>query len=114
MSRLGKMKMRVAAVDEPADALQAQLGISHPNITGMQMDQLTRMYVPARFVRDVKVSFNGELVFAAETDISVSENPNFRFYFVPDREGDLTAEVVDSEGMKFTHSYHYTAESVSR
>ncbi|MDH3638102.1 MAG: quinoprotein dehydrogenase-associated SoxYZ-like carrier, partial [Gammaproteobacteria bacterium] len=107
MSRLGKMKMRFKEDAAPGQPQATQLGISHPNLTGMQMDQLTRMYAPAHFVKNVKVTFNGEPVFSAETDISVSENPNFRFYFVPAEPGTLAAEVEDSEGMKFTHTMDY-------
>ncbi|MDH3280084.1 MAG: quinoprotein dehydrogenase-associated SoxYZ-like carrier [Gammaproteobacteria bacterium] len=108
MSRLGKMKLKLqedAALGEPQ---ATQLGISHPNLTGMQMDQLSRMYTPAHFVKSLKVTFNGTPVFSAETDISVSENPNFRFYFVPAEPGTLAAEVEDSKGMKFSHSMEFT------
>jgi sulfur-oxidizing protein SoxY len=78
--------------------------ISHPNLTGLQMDQVTRLYAPAHFVKEVRVSFDGEPVFSAETDISVSENPNFQFYFVPTHEGELDVEVVDSKGLRFNHT----------
>ena len=38
----------------------------------------------------------------ADVDFSISENPNFRFYFVPDGEGELDAKVVDNEDLQFT------------
>jgi|GEM_PF-3489696 hypothetical protein len=38
----------------------------------------------------------------AETDISISEDPSFRFFFKP-REGDtLTTEMTDSKGRNVT------------
>ena len=37
--------------------------IRHPNFTGMQMDQLTREYTPAKFVQEIEVKRGGELVF---------------------------------------------------
>ena len=37
--------------------------IRHPNYTGMQMDQLTREYTPAKFVQEIEVKRGGELVF---------------------------------------------------
>ncbi len=108
MARLGKMKIRLNE-SAASEGLQAtQLGISHPNLTGMQMDQLTRMYTPAHFIKNVSVTFNGEPIFRAETDISVSENPNFRFYFVPSEMGTLVAEIEDSKGMKFSHTVDYS------
>ena len=85
--------------------MSVQLAISHPNITGLQMDQMSRLHVPAHFVEKIRVSFEGQRIFSAETDISISENPNFRFNFVPKKEGRLEAEIVDSKGMKFTKSH---------
>lgn len=112
MARLGKMKFRskpTSGLDEP---LQTQLAISHPNITGMQMDQVTRMYAPAHFVKEIKVSFEGELIFSAETDISISENPNFKFFFVPQQKGELISEVTDSNGLQFSQVYRVGPDTV--
>lgn len=102
MARLGKIKFRLdgeIAKDQPT---QAQLLVSHPNITGMQMDQISRMVQPAHFVDHFKISFNGKVVLSAETDISISADPNFRFYFVPHAAGELTAEIHDNKGRTFT------------
>lgn len=104
MARLGKIKLRTRGEVRAEHPVLAQLMISHPNLTGLQMDQVTRLYAPAHFVKEVRVSFDGEPVFSAETDISVSENPNFQFYFVPIDEGELDVEVVDSEGLRFNHT----------
>lgn len=105
MQRLGRIKVRVHDEQKLGTPLLTQLGVSHPNITGMQLDQLTRMYSPAHFVQSIRVTFEGEEVLSAETDISVSENPNLRFYFVPHKPGELRAEVLDNKGMRFSHSY---------
>jgi sulfur-oxidizing protein SoxY len=99
--RTGRMRLAVdrdGAYNEPA---AAQLMVSHPNHSGLAMDQLTRLYTPAYFVRSVKASYAGKTVFAAEVDFSISENPYFRFYFVPYAAGELKAEVVDTKGLKF-------------
>lgn len=104
LARLGKMKFRFdgqAAKDQP---LATQLFISHPNITGMQMDQLTRYVQPAHFVDRIKVSFNGKPVLSAETDISISADPNFRFYFVPHASGVLNVEVHDNKDGHYSGS----------
>lgn len=105
MKRLGKMKFRVdgnAGGDQP---LLTQLMISHPNITGMQMDQVTRLVKPAHFIERMAVSFNDEPVLTAKTDIAISADPNFRFYFVPLKSGVLKAEVVDNHRMSWTSTY---------
>lgn len=104
MARLGKIKLKTGGVTQIAQPAAAQLMISHPNLSGMQMDQVTQLYAPAHFVRHVKVSFNGEEVFSADTGFGISENPSFRFYFVPDSKGELTAEVSDSNDLHFNQS----------
>ena len=104
MARLGRMKLRV---DEPVAYGQpnlAQLMISHPNNSGLAMDQLTRLYTPARFVRRIDVSYGGKRVMTAEVDFTISENPNFRFYFVPHGDGELKADVADSNDARFESS----------
>lgn len=96
MQRLGKMKFRLddgAKIGEPT---QAQLLISHPNITGMQMDQVTRFVKKSHFIKEMRISFNDKPILTAKTDIAISADPNFRFYFVPDKAGVLKAEVADT------------------
>lgn len=95
MKRLGKMKFRLDQGVKTGEPTMAQLLISHPNITGMQMDQVTRFVKKSHFVDRVKVTYNGKPVLTANTDIAISADPNFRFYFVPDGEGELKAEVSD-------------------
>jgi sulfur-oxidizing protein SoxY len=104
MARLGKIKLKTNGVSPVAEPLATQLMISHPNLSGMQMDQVTQLYAPAHFVRHVKVSFEGEEVFSAETGFGISENPSFRFYFVPESEGQLSAEVTDTNDLHFTQT----------
>jgi len=96
MARLGKMKFRLEGDVKVGEPTSVQLMISHPNITGMQMDQVTRFVKKAHFVKDVKVSFNGKPVLTAKTDIAISTDPNFRFYFVPDKAGELKVDVTDT------------------
>jgi len=96
MARLGKMKFRLEGDVKVGEPTSVQLMVSHPNITGMQMDQVTRFIKKAHFVKDVKVSFNGKPVLTAKTDIAISTDPNFRFYFVPDKAGELKVDVTDT------------------
>ena len=111
MTRLGKLKLKTHGATDLAGPMSAQLMISHPNLSGMQMDQVTHLYAPAHFVRHVKVSFEGEEIFSADTSFGISENPSFRFFFVPEREGQLTAEVTDSKDLQFTHTLQVTPAS---
>jgi len=96
MQRLGKMKFRLDNDIKDGKPTMAQLLISHPNITGMQMDQVTRFKRRAHFIKQIKVTFNDKAILTAKTDIAISTDPNFRFYFVPTQKGELKAEFTDT------------------
>jgi sulfur-oxidizing protein SoxY len=101
---LGRMRLRVddpLATGRPA---LVQLMISHPNDSGLAMDQLTRTYAVPHFVRSIEVHYGSKLVLSADVDFSISENPNFRFYFVPGADDELDARVIDNEDLEFTTS----------
>jgi len=101
-ANLGKMRLRVEEKPVAGKPVLAQLMVSHPNDTGLAMDQLTRMYAPPHFVRRVEVRYDGKPVMTADVDFSISENPNFRFYFTPREGGELEASVVDNQELKFS------------
>ncbi len=96
MKRLGKMKFKFDKHRQAGKPLQTQLLISHPNITGMQMDQVTRFVKKSHFIKQFKVTFNGQSVLKAKVDIAISADPNFRFYFLPEQGGELKAEFTDT------------------
>ena len=108
LKRLGKMKLVFAERQKPDMPLQTKLLISHPNNSGLQVDQLTHYYIPADFMQTLKVTYNGELVFKLESDIAISEDPTFNFAFRPVNSGSagvLTAEILDSSQRHFTQSW---------
>jgi sulfur-oxidizing protein SoxY len=106
-ARLGQMKLK--AVGDGGDTQTLQLLISHPNNNGMQMDQLTRNYIPARFIQDVKVTYGGDLVFQLEADISLSEDPAITFGLAPHGSAPLTIEMRDSSSAAFKQSFDLAA-----
>ena len=95
MKRLGKVKFRLDEGINIGQPAQTQLMISHPNLSGMQMDQISRVVRKANFIDQIQVSFNNKPVLKAKIDIAISADPNFRFYFVPDKAGELKAEFSD-------------------
>lgn len=102
LASLGKMRLRVEGEVAAERPVLAQLMISHPNHSGMAMDQLTRQYTPAHFVREVSVTLGGEKVLDADLDFAISENPNLRFWLLPSGSGgDLKVDVVDSKEQHF-------------
>ena len=108
LERLGKMKLTFHDRSMQDARIGAKLLISHPNNSGLQMDPLTRNYIPADFIRTLEVTYNDQSVFRLESDISISEDPGFGFFIrssgLP-RPGELKAEVLDSSQRRFTQSW---------
>ena len=113
IARLGRMKFRTKEGLTPGQPTPVQLLVSHPNLNGLQMDQVTGLYTPARFVKEVRVSYEGDEIFSAETSFALSENPSFEFYFVPGEEGELTAEVVDTDEQRFVASQRLNVAEIT-
>jgi sulfur-oxidizing protein SoxY len=107
LTTLGRMKFRVEGDATGAGPVLAQLMISHPNNSGLAMDQVSRLFTPPHFVRQVNITYAGQPVMSADVDFSISENPNFRFYFLPRADGELKAEVVDSNDLRFESALKY-------
>jgi len=107
-ANLGKMNLRVEDAVVAESPARVQLAISHPNHSGLAMDQYTRQFTPSHFVRLVEVRDGGRPVFSADVDIAISENPNFRFWFLPHGSGgELQARVTDSRDMHFEATQRY-------
>jgi sulfur-oxidizing protein SoxY len=104
MARLGKIKIKPLTPFRPGEPNQAQVLISHPNYSGMQMDPLTRNWIPPHYVQKIEVGYGGRTVMLVEGDISLSENPSIHFSFVPDQPGELSVQVLDSEDQEFSTS----------
>jgi sulfur-oxidizing protein SoxY len=105
---LGQMRFRQFAkpVTKPADGpasapREAQIMIRHPNNSGLQRDQVTLLYIPAFFVREIRVWQGDELVLAMDGGISMSEDPNIRFTYRPNGAAQFRVEAVDTDGHVF-------------
>ncbi len=101
LASMGQMRFRVDGDVKGTSPVLATLMIDHPNHSGLAMDQFTRQFTPAHYVRRVEVTYAGKTVFGADVDFSMSENPNFRFWFQPQGPGELRASVVDSQELRF-------------
>ncbi len=106
---LGTMRLRQfppsAETGAEADRREIELMIRHPNNSGMQMDQVSRLYVPAHFVSTVRIWQGDTLLLAVDSGISISENPIFRFDYQPSGATAFRAEVEDNEGGSFKDSW---------
>ena len=101
LAGMGQMKWRIDPSADPSAPVWVQLMIRHPNNSGLAMDQLTHLYDPPYYVRNVRVTRGDELVLSADVDFSISENPAFRFTMQPGKSGALRASATDSNGRTF-------------
>ena len=104
LHNLGKTVFKLPTEVKMNAPTAADVQVVHPNDTGFELNNITIMFIPPHFVRTLKVSYDDRKVFDAELDFSISENPSFRFNFVPHGAGLLKAEVEDSKEGHFTGS----------
>ncbi len=78
-------------------AERTRLEISHPSHSGMQMDQVSLLHIPAHYVQTVEVWDGEARAFAMTGSISLSEDPEIEFSR-GEAHGPLRIRVTDSEG----------------
>src|ERR1700710_3329037 len=106
--RLGQMRLRqfAKAAEGPVSGTrEAQIMIGHPNNSGLQMDQVTQLYIPAFFVNELHLWQDDSLVLAMEGGISISEDPNIRFTYVSNDAKHFRAEAKDTDGHVFQREW---------
>jgi sulfur-oxidizing protein SoxY len=99
---LGKTLVKVFPPALPQSPIwSAQVMIKHPNANGMQLDIKTANFIPARYVKEMVVKRDGELVFKMDSTFSISTNPNFRFTFGKGSENNLDIAISDTDETRF-------------
>ena len=81
LNNVGKMKFRIFADQAGSGLKEAQFQIRHPNNSGLQVDQVTHLFIPPWFVKDLTVKQGEDVLFRMEGGISISEDPTFRFSY---------------------------------
>jgi len=101
---VGQMRFRQfnkPSVGPASGPREAQIMIRHPNNSGLQRDQVTLLYIPAFFIKELRLRQGDQLVLAMEGGISISEDPNIRFSYLPSGATTFQVEAVDTEGHVF-------------
>ncbi|MET0677510.1 MAG: quinoprotein dehydrogenase-associated SoxYZ-like carrier [Bradyrhizobium sp.] len=114
-ARLGQMRYRpfAKAGEGPASGVrEAQIMVGHPNNSGLQMDQITQLYVPAFFVNELRLSQDDSLILSMEGGISISEDPNVRFTYVSNGAKNFRAEARDTEGHVYQREWKVEASGM--
>ena len=107
-ARLGQMRFRQfgKSSDDKARSLrEAQIMIGHPNNSGLQMDQVTHLYIPAFFINELHIWQGDSLLLAMEGGISISEDPNIRITYLPNGAKHIRVEAKDTEGHVFQNEW---------
>jgi sulfur-oxidizing protein SoxY len=113
LSRRGKMKLKQIGAWRQNELSEAQFMVSHPNYSGFQQDQVSQLWIPALYVRSIALTLGDREILRFEGDISISENPTFRFFVKPQGPEMLHAKVVDSEDKVFEQSWPIQVEPSS-
>ena len=80
-ANMGKMAYKPVAAEGAATSIETrgEIKLSHPNHTGMVMDQITLLYTPMKMVNEISVKQGDDLVFTAEGSIAFSQDPMIEF-----------------------------------
>jgi sulfur-oxidizing protein SoxY len=112
-ANMGKMKFtQLPNAGTSSSALQhARVDFSHPNHTGMVMDQQTLLYTPMMMVSEITVKQGGELIFRAEGSIAFSQNPMIEFDMKRNGASEVEVTLKDTDGGSWTQKFPVNSES---
>ena len=94
--------LNVSTIAKPI--MRTKLDISHPNLTGLQLDQVTVLYILPRYVEKRAIDQGDEKLITIEAGISLAENPSISFDYVPNGAEKMHVEARDTDETVFRHS----------
>ena len=110
IANAGKIKIKVKNVEEKDGVAEAKIMISHPQFNGLQANPVTTEMIEAYFIYNVEVTYNDKIVMSLESDISISQDPTFRFNFLVGDGGDLKITAKDIDGNVYSYSEKFAME----
>ena len=110
LANAGKMKMKVKKIEEKDGIAQAKIMILHPQFNGLQANPVTTEMIPAYYIENFEVTYNDKVVMALESDISISQDPTFRFNFPIGDGGNLKITAKDTDGNIYSHSKKFVLQ----
>ncbi len=107
LATLGQMEIEVGSLPASsggdllasltAREMQLDVDISHPSHSGMQMDQISLLYIPLRYVESVEIDLDGGGYVDLTGSISLSENPSLSLS-VPKSTQSVDITMTDTDG----------------
>lgn len=108
MANLGKTRVRLLGELKLGEPNLLQMQIRHPNITGMALDPRTNSKPPAYFINAFEVMYEDKPFLKARTTFSISQDPNYRFFFVPNsKTGSLQVRAADTKQHEFVSEHPF-------
>ncbi|MCY0096509.1 quinoprotein dehydrogenase-associated SoxYZ-like carrier [Hoeflea ulvae] len=83
------------------NAKRMDLAVQHPSHSGMQMNQITLLYIPARYIDTIAVDLDGAPFVGITGSISLSENPEIRLS-IPTSAQSIDVTLTDTGGTRTT------------
>lgn len=113
LASMGEMRLVSPAPQAALTPIEAKarLEISHPNHTGMVLDQISLLYIPLRMISQVEVKQGENLVFSMAGSISLSQNPAIDFDYRVNGASRMNVSVRDSEYATWAASFPIGQES---
>ncbi|HQN64820.1 MAG TPA: quinoprotein dehydrogenase-associated SoxYZ-like carrier [Methylophilus sp.] len=99
----GKIRMNVEQPVKFGSPATTTFNIKHVMRTGLQRDLVSQGFVPAFYINKAEFKYNGKPVMTIDVGVGTSEDPYFKFNFIPDAPGILEVTATDNEGKSFTH-----------
>jgi len=89
----------------------ASLDIRHPQNTGMQMNQITLLYIPHRYITAIEVRQGDAKLFDLEGSMTLSENPHLAFDYQVNGAGQLHVTVKDTSNATWEQAFAVGSDS---
>ncbi len=99
----GKIKLNVQTPVKFGSETATTFIIKHPMRTGLQRDLVSQGFVPAFYINKAAFTYNGKTVMSVDVGVGTSEDPYYKFYFIPSGPGVLEVKATDNEGKEFSH-----------
>lgn len=106
-ANMGKMSVSIegAAATASHQRQRAKVTLSHPNHTGMVMDQISLLYIPLLMVEAVEIRQGGELIATVKGSITLAQNPVFGFDFMTNGASEIEVTARDTSGAEWRKSF---------
>ncbi|MDE2579482.1 MAG: quinoprotein dehydrogenase-associated SoxYZ-like carrier [Hyphomicrobiales bacterium] len=89
----------------------AQMEVLHPQNTGMQMNQVTLLYIPMRYVSRISAQLGATRLFDMEGSMTLCENPRLAFDYRLNGADKIALEVEDTSKAVWKREFPAVAAS---